>query len=76
MKQFQSLYFAKFREELELIPEPYFVLLEGVFCDLDMYTDDPELLNDDTWPYLNEAEVRRRLKVAQARLQLLDRNAI
>lgn len=72
IEEFQTLYFNQFKNETRGMSEPLYLLLNGVFLDLDAYTDDPYLLAKDSFRYIDEKTLMERVVVAVQQLEKLD----
>jgi hypothetical protein len=58
--EFQILYIEKFKNEERLLDDCLFLILDEFFGDVDAYTEDEELLAENSDFYLNKNMFRER----------------
>jgi hypothetical protein len=66
--EFQTIYLERFKNEARRLDEPLFKWLDGLFGDVDAFTTDPQLRAENPGLYLNEAELRERVKLVASHL--------
>ena len=62
--EFQSAYLDRFKNEKRRLDESVFEVLDGIFGDLDSFTNDSELLAENPEFYLDEDKLRERVRSA------------
>lgn len=67
-EEFQCAYLAQFKNEERKLDEPLFELLDALFGDVDAFTIDQELFEENPAFYLDEAALRERTAQALKRL--------
>lgn len=75
IEEFQTIYFDNFKNETRAMSEPLYLLLNGVFLDLDAYTDDAYLLAKDSFRYIDKKTLLERLAGAVEQLERLEDKA-
>ena len=73
VEEFQTVYLGRFKNEQRSLDEALYELLEGVFGDVDSFTTDQQLLVDDSDFYLDELQLREKVRQASIRLAALTR---
>lgn len=68
--EFKTNYLDLFKQE-EFLNEPLFEILDGVFGDVDSFTDDAQLLAENPDFYLDEVRLRQKIQQAANRLSNL-----
>lgn len=66
-KELQEAYFERFKNEGRL-DEKRFLILDKLFADLDSFTEDKILLAEAPEYYLDETELREKVRTALAHL--------
>lgn len=71
LSEFQKLYFDKFKSENREMCESIFLILDGLFADLDGVTSDEDLLknSNDFSFYIDETTLRQRAQSALRKLK-------
>ena len=64
--EFEIAYLERFKNESSILPEQAFLILDGLFADVDAYCADPELRDADE---LDEEQLRDRCKLALEKLE-------
>lgn len=66
--EFQAEYLSRVKNEKRRLDEELFEILEEVFGDVDSYSSDCELLQENPGFYLDEDALKRKLNIALARI--------
>ena len=66
--EFQTVYLDRFKTEQRSLNDALYEILEGVFGDVDSLTTDQQLLAENPDFYLDESQLRE--KIRQASIQL------
>jgi Bacterial self-protective colicin-like immunity len=69
---FQKTYFNKFLKETNTLLPSIFEILDGIFGDLDCFTDNPVLKKSKPSFYLTESELRVNVEQSLIRLKAID----
>jgi Bacterial self-protective colicin-like immunity len=70
VEEFQATYLDRFKNE-EQLHGPMFELLDELFGDVDSFTTDQQLLNENPGFYLDEVGLRERVRRVANRLSTL-----
>jgi hypothetical protein len=73
VEEFQTVYLDRFKNEQRSLDEALYELLEGIFGDVDSFTTDQELLAENSGFYLDELQLREKVRQASIRLVELTR---
>jgi hypothetical protein len=71
VSEFQSSYLSKFKGEKRVLGESFYGVLEDVFGCVDSFTLDVELLSQNPNFYLNEMQLRAKVRQAVDRLRAI-----
>ena len=72
VEEFQTIYLELFKNETRQLSEPLFALLDGLFGDIDSFSADPYLLAEQPDYYIDEAQLREKVKVVANRLSFFE----
>jgi hypothetical protein len=70
-QEFRSAYLDRFKKEERMLDESLFELLQGLFGDVDVFSTDLALLEQEPELYIDETALRQKAKQALKRLREL-----
>lgn len=73
VEEFRTTYLDRFKGEVRQLDEPLYQLLDGLFGDVDAFTTDSLLLADHPDFYLDENQLKEKVRSAAGRLAALSR---
>lgn len=66
--EFQRVYLDRFKNEQRSLDDALYEVLEGVFGDVDSFTTDQQLLAENPDFYLDEPQLREKIRQASTHL--------
>lgn len=66
--EFRDLYIEKFKSESRVLDEDLFFLLDELYGDADMYSEDVFLINKNPGVYLDEVTLRSKANLVFSRI--------